>query len=201
MTGNQPDDYRRSFQSAYDGRPPWEIGRAQPVFVELADDGSIEGSVLDVGCGTGENALMLAERGHDVLGVDTAETAIDRARAKARERGLDARFRVHDANELASLDERFDTIIDSGLFHVLVHDDPLRYAASLRSVIRDGGRLFVLGFDSGQEGQGPSISRDDLRRTFIDGWEIKRIEESVYETVGVPGHKDRALLATIRATD
>lgn len=184
----------------YRGRPPWEIDRPQPAFVALSDAGEIRGTVLDVGCGTGENALLFAARGHDVLGVDTAGAAVERAREKARERGLDAEFRVHDAYDLASLDRQFDTVVDSGLFHVLVRDDPRRYAASLRSAIRQGGRLFVLGFDDREEGRGPATSRADIREAFTDGWRVDAIEESVYETVGVEDHRRRARLATVRAT-
>ena len=201
MGDERSDDRERNFQSAYDGTPPWDIGRPQPAFVELADTCAIDGAVLDVGCGTGENTLMLAERGHDVLGVDTAETAIDRAREKARERGLDAEFRVHDAYELATLGRQFETIIDSGLFHVLVRDDPERYAASLRSALRSGGRLFVLGFDERDVGQGPGVSKTAIRETFSDGWHVESIEESTFETTGVENHKRRAWLATIRSTE
>ena len=201
MSEDQPDDHKRDFETAYDGRPPWEIGRAQRAFVELADAGAIEGSILDVGCGTGENALMLAEHGHDVLGVDMNQTAIERARGKADDRGLNAEFRLHDAYNLSSLNRQFDTIIDSGLFHVLVRDDPERYAASLRIALQPGGRLFVLGFDDRDVGQGPGISQADLREVFTDGWRIESIDESVFETVGVDDHKRRAWLATIRATE
>ena len=56
------------FDEAYCGIPNWDIGRAQPVFVSLHEAGEISGDVLDVGCGTGENALFLAERGREGLG-------------------------------------------------------------------------------------------------------------------------------------
>ena len=76
------------FEQAYqDGPPPWEIGRPQPAFVALEEAGEIVGDVLDVGCGTGENALYLANRGHEVWGVDGVPAAIERARQKAAERG------------------------------------------------------------------------------------------------------------------
>ena len=194
------DERERSFDSAYDGTPPWDIGRAQPAFVELADEDAIDGPVLDVGCGTGENALMLAERGYEVVGVDAVPKAIDRARAKARERGLDVEFLVHDAYDLAALDRQFGTIVDSGLFHVLAHDDPTGYAASLRSAIRPGGTLYVLGFDKNDAGQGPGVTREEILAAFTEGWRVESIEQSVFETTGVEHHKRRAWLAKIRAT-
>src|SRR5437868_11047272 len=76
------------FDQAYVGTPPWDIEGPQPAFVGLADSGKITGTVLDIGCGTGENALFLTERGHAVLGVDLSGTAIRRAREKAAQRGL-----------------------------------------------------------------------------------------------------------------
>jgi 2-polyprenyl-3-methyl-5-hydroxy-6-metoxy-1,4-benzoquinol methylase len=76
------------------GAPPWDIGRPQASLVRLAEAGEIAGSVLDVGCGTGENALYLATRGHEVLGVDAAPVAIERATTKARDRGIEAEFIV-----------------------------------------------------------------------------------------------------------
>src|SRR3954468_24724574 len=71
------------FLTAYDGLPPWEIGRPQPTFLALADAGRIRGRVLDAGCGTGALAVELAARGFDVTGIDFAERAIDLARARA----------------------------------------------------------------------------------------------------------------------
>src|SRR5260370_25913519 len=113
----------------------WDMGRPQPVFVRLADEGRLTGRLLDAGCGTGENALLAASRGADVTGVDVAPTAIARARAKASERGLTARFEVADALDLGRLSFTVDTVIDSGVFHVFGHDDRTRYGASLAAVL------------------------------------------------------------------
>ena len=79
-----------------DTSAPWDIGRPQPAFARLADEGRLTGRLLDAGCGTGENALLAADRGADVTGIDVAPTAIERARAKAAARGLAARFEVAD---------------------------------------------------------------------------------------------------------
>ena len=107
---------------------PWDIGRPQPAFARLADEGRLAGRLLDVGCGTGENALLAADHGADVTGIDIAPTAIARARAKASARGLAARFEVADALDLGRLGLTFDTVIDSGVFHVFGDDDrrPIR---------------------------------------------------------------------------
>jgi SAM-dependent methyltransferase len=68
------------FETAYEGQPPWDIGGPQPEIVRLAEEGAIRGVVLDVGCGTGENALYLDGRGCDVWGIDFIPKAIERAR-------------------------------------------------------------------------------------------------------------------------
>jgi SAM-dependent methyltransferase len=107
---------------------PWDIGRPQPTFVRLADEGRLTGRLLDAGCGTGENALLAASRGADVTGIDVAPTAIARARAKASERGLTARFEIADALDLGRLSLTVDTVIDSGVFHVFGDDDRAQWA-------------------------------------------------------------------------
>ena len=81
----------RPWDASYrDGPAPWDIGTPQPVVVRLAAAGAFAGAVLDVGCGTGENTLHIAALGLSVLGVDVAETAVEMARRKSRERGIDA---------------------------------------------------------------------------------------------------------------
>src|SRR6202035_898638 len=116
-----------SFESSYLGTPAWDICRPQPAIVRLAETGQITGSVLDVGCGTGENVLYLAEHGHAAAGIDGAPTAIKKARAKAKRRGLTASFEVGDALNLPTPEREFDTVIDSGLFHVFSDDERLRF--------------------------------------------------------------------------
>lgn len=107
------------WEASYAQTPPWDIGRPQAPFIALANAGHLHGAVLDVGCGTGEHALLAAEMGLPATGVDLAPTAIARARDKARQRGLEARFLVHDALAIDMLDETFDVILDCGFFHVL----------------------------------------------------------------------------------
>jgi cyclopropane fatty-acyl-phospholipid synthase-like methyltransferase len=167
----------------YATTPPWDIGRPQPAFLELAEAGAVMGRVLDVGCGTGEHALMAAGLGLPATGVDSAPSAIAIAERKARERGLPARFLVWNALELGALDERFDTVLDSGLFHVFDDDDRSRYVDSLRSTMVSGGRYFMLCFSDRQPGDwGPRrVSEGEIRASFADGWKVEEIEAATMD--------------------
>ena len=195
-----PAVYRSAedFDAWYQATPPWEIGGPQPVFVALADSGVIRGRVLDAGCGTGENALMLAARGFDVTGLDAAPTAIGLAEAKAGERGLTARFVVWNALDLQSFGDQFDTVIDSAMFHVFDNDRRARYVEGLATVLRRGGRYFMCCFSDRQAGQwGPRrITQEEIRVTFADGWNIESIEAAQLG-IGVDTGVAQAWLATI----
>jgi SAM-dependent methyltransferase len=168
------------FDASYAGTPPWDIGRPQPAFLDVAEGGLLRGRVLDAGCGTGEHALMATRFGHQATGVDTARSAIAIAQGKARDQGLTARFLVWDALQLSDLDEQFDTVLDCGLFHVFEDDDRVRYVDSLRAVLPSGGRIYVLCFSDRQPGDwGPRrVSQDEITASFRDGWQVESIEAS-----------------------
>ena len=186
------------FTQSYKGTPPWDIGRPQRAFVQLADQGAIEGAVLDAGCGTGENALYLAGLGHVVVGVDAVPAAIERAGAKMLEKGLQVQFLVADARRLDALGRMFDTVIDSGLFHVFSDQDRVAYVESLASAVRGGGRVFILCFSEREPGDwGPRrVTERELRDAFRDGWEVERIVPERLETN--LGHDVEGWLATVR---
>jgi SAM-dependent methyltransferase len=187
------------FDSAYRGTPPWDIGRPQGEFVRLEERGAIVGDVIDVGCGTGENSLFLASRGHEVLGVDSSELAIRKARAKAAKRDIKADFKVWDALHLHELGMRFDCGIDCGFFHTLSDASRLRYQRTLHSVLKLKGRYFMLVFsDEEPDWGGPRrISKGEIRTTFATEWEVESIEEARFEDHFGRGGA-RAWLSTIR---
>ncbi len=176
------------FQSMYQGQAPWDIPGPQPEIVRLEESGAIAGSVLDAGCGTGENALYLASRGHEVWGVDFVPVAIERAMHKAEQRGLGVRFQVADALELDKLARTFDTVIDCGLFHTFGDEERPAYVAGLARVVRPGGRFHMLCFsDREPPGEGPRrVTQREIRDTFRDGWEVREIREARFAIVDQP---------------
>src|ERR1022692_4287703 len=123
---------KNTFASLYSGQAPWDIGKPQKAFLDVADQ--ITGSILDAGCGTGDNALFFASRGHKVTGIDFLEEPILRAKRKATEQGASATLMVMDALTLKDWSERFDNVIDSGLFHVFNGDDRRYYVEGLATV-------------------------------------------------------------------
>ena len=187
------------FDRAYESVPSWEIGRPQGAVVRLAEAGLVVGSVLDVGCGTGSNSLLLVEGGHLVLGIDIAAAAIARATAAAAESAVPAEFLVFDAFRLADLGRSFDTILDVGMFHTLQPDDRAAYAASLRTVIAPGGSCFVVAWsDRNDFGYGPQrITRGAIRSAFARGWQVEEIRPETLDT-RLAGGTAHAWLARLR---
>ena len=180
------------------GTPAWDIGRPQSAFRELADRARLVGRVLDVGCGTGEHALMAAATGLDATGLDAAGTAIAIAKRKANERALTVQFMTWDALRLADLGQSFDTVLDCGLFHVLEDPDRPTFVEGLRTCMPADARYYMLCFSDLEPGDwGPRrIREDEIRLTFVDGWLVEAIEPSRIEITIDPGSA-RAWLASI----
>jgi cyclopropane fatty-acyl-phospholipid synthase-like methyltransferase len=175
-----------SWDEAYQhNRAPWDVGRPQPAIVHIANNGGLVEPVLDSGCGTGEHALLAASMGLGVKGVDVAQTAIEQARAKARQRGLSAEFIVGDVLELdriSRLDPPFRTVIDVGCFHTFANADRPLYSESLASVTETGAVLHLLCFSEHTPGtDGPRrVTQGEIIATFANDWEVESIEPDVF---------------------
>ena len=180
--------------------PPWDIDRPQPAFVRLADAGALTGALLDAGCGTGEHTILAACRGARAFGIDISPRAIDIARRKAAERGVETGFRVLDALRLDTLGDSFDTIVDSGLFHVFDDAARTRYITAVRAVLRPGGHLHLMCFSDQQPGDwGPRrVTETELRAAFCSGWRIDSLAPDRFDINPVFGtHFAEAWLADI----
>ena len=145
------------FENAYKGeaaelglgtKPPWSIGEPQPEIAALIEQGKFHGDVLDVGCGEAAVDLYLAERGFTTVGLDLSPTAIELAKAEAAKRGLtNASFEVADISAFGGYDGRFNTIVDSTLFHSIPVEAREGYQQSIVRAAAPGASYFVLVFD------------------------------------------------------
>ncbi|GAB2814255.1 class I SAM-dependent methyltransferase [Streptomyces daliensis] len=204
--GTPPVPPRASFDSAYEtGVPPWVIGEPQPAVVELERSGAVRGAVLDPGCGTGEHTILLTRLGYDVLGADFAPHAIQQARANAERQGVAARFAAADALRLAEElgEDRFDTVVDSALFHVFGPEDRAAYVRSLHAVTRPAAVVHILALADTEPGFGPRIAESVLRDAFTEaaGWRLEGISATTYGGRVPAGHAEALGLAPGSRTD
>ncbi|PRW44457.1 SAM-dependent methyltransferase [Chlorella sorokiniana] len=171
---------------------PWEIGRAQAAVVNLVYDGTFDGcSVLDVGCGIGDNSLYIARHARKaiVTACDLVERALDVVRHKAAGTGLPLECVQQDLltplqGELQG--RQFDVVLDANVYHCFSPGpDRDAYVANLARLVRLGGRLVMLVFSDKQGGsRGPvRVSQADIRASFgPPGWEVESIEDAVTES-------------------
>ncbi|MFI7118827.1 class I SAM-dependent methyltransferase [Amycolatopsis sp. NPDC049868] len=179
---------------------PWDIGEPQAAIVELERTGGFEGKVLDVGCGLGENAILLADHGHEVTGVDGSPTAIEQAGNRASAHGVRIRFEVADATRLDNIGDGFATVLDSGLYHCLDNAQRSAYAAALHRITLPDATLHLFCFAESVPSATPimeeaRISPDNLHANLDHHWEILDITETVFATSFT-----RELLARMRET-
>jgi SAM-dependent methyltransferase len=190
LSGRCPTSHERMYGQPWDasyrdGPAPWDIGRPQPAIARLASEGGFSGAVLDAGCGTGENTLLVASLGLPVLGVDVAETALAMARKKAVDREIEVEFAAADAFQLERLGRMFETVLDCGLFHTLEGDERAGYVVSLASVTKQDGTLYVLCFSDDGPDTGPHpVSEEEVRAAFqpSNGWNLATLMRDRIQT-------------------
>jgi 2-polyprenyl-3-methyl-5-hydroxy-6-metoxy-1,4-benzoquinol methylase len=188
-TAGSADAAQSRFAASYAApRAPWDIGRPQEAFVAAVD--RLRGRVLDVGCGTGDLAIWLAERGCAVSGVDFLAAPLTRARAKAAARGVAVNFLQMDARAVGEIPERFDAVTDCGLFHTFDDAGRSAYVAALARLMEPGSRLFLLCFADTEPGRhGPRrVAAAEIRAAFASGWIVESIEPARFAVV--PGIVD-----------
>jgi SAM-dependent methyltransferase len=123
------------------GHLPWDTGEPEPLLVEFVQSGAVAPNrTLEIGAGTGTNAIWLAERGFDVVGLDVSPLAVERAQAKMNGQSLRCRFAARDFLAEGAPGGGFEFVFDRGCFHVF--DEPSerqRFAAHVAAALAPGG--------------------------------------------------------------
>ena len=173
-------DWNESYAS---GAPlPWDTGTPDPLLVEMIESRAIApGRALEIGCGTGTNAIFLAQHGFDVLGVDVSPLAVDKARAKAQGR---CRFEVVDFLAATPTAGPFQFVFDRGCFHIFDEEgDRARFAQRVVAELVEGGLwLSLIGSTEGaprDEGP-PRRSARDVMSAIEPSLEIVQLRSTVF---------------------
>ena len=149
-------------EGEYAGPPPWNIGEPQPELAAVISAGKVRSDVLDAGCGHAELSLALAADGYTVVGIELSPTAVAAATAAAKERKLpNATFVQDDITTFTGFDGRFNTIIDSTLFHALPIEGRDGYLQSVLRAAAPGAAYYILVF---AKGAFPAEIRDQAQR-------------------------------------
>ena len=170
-------------------RPPWDSGVTPPEVIEFVSQSQSRGRALDVGCGTGTNALYLARSGFEVVGVDFSPKEIATARAKAHRAGIAIEFHVADVTRLGSLRvcEPFDFVLDIGCFHALDAAGRARYAAEIAHQVRAGGAFLLYAFSPRPPNQrehrlcacNAGVTPEEVEQTFARDFALERVERGM----------------------
>ncbi len=165
----------------FGGPPPWNIGEPQPELAALIHDGKVRSDVLDAGCGYAELSLALAADGYTVVGIDLTPTAVAAATKAADERNLpNATFVQDDITTFTGFDGRFNTVIDSTLFHSLPVDARDGYQQSVLRAAAPGAVYYVLVFARGAfpvewEAKPNEVTEAELREAVGRYWAVAEI--------------------------
>ena len=162
-------------------QPRWDTGITPPEVVETIERGNIRpGHALDLGCGTGTNAIYLARAGFQVVGVDFSGKAIAAARDKAQAANVPIEFHTGDVTRLEFLSDRFDFVLDIGCFHSI---EPVRrknYAAELARLTQPGALFMLYAFGPRQTWlRKLGATPDEVKQTFAQNFLLERVEEGM----------------------
>lgn len=172
---------KRLFDRAYRrGRTPWDSGITPPEVVAFMEGDVAPGRALDLGCGTGTNALYLARLGWEVVGIDFSELAIGAARTKLAESSLPGVTLLRgDVTQLAAegITGFFDFVLDIGCFHGVPTRKRAHYVREVAAHTRAGSTLMMFAFGSSIRAPGRHPTREsEIRRRFGASFEVTRIE-------------------------
>jgi ubiquinone/menaquinone biosynthesis C-methylase UbiE len=145
----------------YLGKPPWDTGISPPELIRFIDSNP-PGKALDLGCGTGTNAIKLAQNHWQVTGVDFVPKAIKKAQQRAQEAGVDIKFILGDVTNLSTINTVFDLVLDIGCYHNLTKDGKLKYIRNLKRLLAPRGTFLLYAFIRSLDSDKSGASDQDL---------------------------------------
>jgi SAM-dependent methyltransferase len=168
-----------------DQRPAWDTGRPSSNLKRLVEKGTLPPCrVVELGCGTGVNAVYLAEQGFEVTAIDVAPTALNLAKKRAGEAGVTVEWIQADVLAPPPLGT-FDLVFDRGCYHGVRRQDPARYVGIVKKLCRPGGRLLILAGNANEPGQSygpPRVDEQDLIQDFAASFDLEELRETRFDT-------------------
>jgi SAM-dependent methyltransferase len=161
------------------GFKPWDSGVSPPELTELIEGPNrrTAGKALDLGCGTGTNAIYMTQHGWDVTGVDFVPRAIETARAKAQAANVSPRLMVGDVTKLDELKvgDGYSLLFDLGCFHAIPQDRRDAYVAGATKAAAQGANFLLWGFYRKLNWEtNAMVTREEVEQRFSKDWKLVR---------------------------
>lgn len=146
------------FKARYkSGDTPWDIGKPDFNLIDVVTQKPIQPcKALDVGCGTGDNSIWLARNGFQVMGTDTSDVAIGKAKEKAAKTNVACAFMVADFLKEKIQGGPFGFVFDRGCFHAFISEkDRQRFAENVAAHLKEPGLWLTLVGNADEHRRGP----------------------------------------------
>ena len=168
-------------------KTPWDTGRPNSHLVQLvAMWPRSGGNVLDIGCGTGTNAIWLAQQGFQVSGIDISSRAIELAKQRAKESGVECCFAADDFLSRQTAGSSFSLLFDRGCFHCMGTDERRsRFVSQAAASLEPGGMWFSLIGNSDQQLDGtgpPRLTAAQICASVEPAFEVLRLESCFFDS-------------------
>jgi SAM-dependent methyltransferase len=175
------------WDAAYRGeRPPgWDTGRPASDLVKAVESGLVKPCrTVELGCGTGTNAVYLAGKGFEVTGIDLAPTALVIAQKKAQEAGVEVRWLLADVLAPPRL-EPFELVFDRGCYHGVRRQNAAGYVAAVRRLSKPDARILILAGSAKEpppHSGPPRVKEEEIRADFAKDFQLEDLRETRFDT-------------------
>jgi len=177
---------------------PWDSGEPSQELQRMVDQGLIKPSrTLELGCGTGTNAVFLAQHGFDVTAIDVAPLAVEQAKEKAKRANVKAKFLQGDVLKLPDLGQSFALVFDRGVYHHLRNVDLFGFLQTMAKATKPGSLYLTLAGNANDvrsdEGGPPVVHAHDLCKELAPLFDLVQLREFHFDGVAVEGRRIQPL--------